>query len=426
MLRKILITLFFAVTIGGLLFGAPGIFARFSSGHLDANYGSVVTWGLWVAAYIYFIGLSAGAFLISSLVYVFGMERFERIGRLAILTAVVTLVMALLSIGLDIGHMERAWHVFAWPNFGSPMAWMIWLYTSYMVLLFAEAYFLMRRDFYLAREAGGIKGAFSRLLSAGLRDATAESRARDRRIVRVLAAVGLPMALTFHGGVGALFGVLASRPMWHSGLYPVLFILSAVVSGAAAITLLGYIFLEKDPARGDTIHVLGVLVLSVLIFETIWELAEISVYLYGGTISHTVPWRLILRGPYPYVFWIGQVGFGSLLPIVLIALGLKKRWPGAIALACLSVALAFLTVRLNIVIPPMAVEEIRGLTNAYASGRITTQYFPSLMEWQVTLFVTGVGGVLLALGWLLLPLRENHAEQTREPVPGTNPAVRRA
>ena len=405
MLRKTMITVFVVGTAFGLVFGLPGILNRFLNGHLDANYGSVITWGLWVAQYIYFVGLSAGAFLISSLVYVFGLKRFEAIGRLAILTAIVTLVMALMSIGLDLGHLGRAWHVYFYPNVGSPMAWMIWLYSTYLLLLFAEAYFLMRRDFFARRHAGGIRGAFSRLVSMGLTEASPQNRADDVRIVRVLATMGVPLALTFHGGVGALFGVLASRPLWHSGLYPVLFVLSAMVSGGAAITVLAYVFLDRHPDRTSTIRSLGVLVLGVLVFESLWELAEIGVYLYGGLTGHVAPWMLILTGPYLLVFWLGQVGFGSIIPIALISLGLAKNRPGAIALGCVSIALAFLSVRLNMVIPAMAVEEIRGLTNAYTSARVTTDYFPSLMEWQVTFFITGLGGLLLALGWRILPLR---------------------
>lgn len=40
-----------------------------SLAHVHANYASIVTWGLWVTTYIYFIGLSVGAFLVSSPVY---------------------------------------------------------------------------------------------------------------------------------------------------------------------------------------------------------------------------------------------------------------------------------------------------------------------------------------------------------------------
>lgn len=404
MFRKILMILFGILTVGGLLLGVPGVYQRFAEGHEPANYGSVVTWGLWVAAYIYFIGLSAGSFLISSLVFVFRVERFERIGRLAILTALVTLLMALLSIGLDIGHTERAWHVYVWPNFRSPMAWMIWLYTAYLILLFCEAYFLMRRDFYELRNVGGFRGTFYRLASYGLTTSSPESRKKDMRVVQVLANMGLPLAIMFHGGVGALFGVLASRPMWHSGLYPVLFILSAVVSGGAAITLLAYVYLKTDPIRSTTVISLGRVVLSVLVFETIWEVAEIGTYLYGGMPSHTMPWRLVLKGPYPAVFWVGQLGLGSLIPIVLLAWGLRKRIPSLIAGASLSIVVAFVTVRLNMVIPAMSVEEIRGLTSAVASPRLSAFYFPSWMEWQVIFFIIGVGGILFALGWRILPL----------------------
>ena len=404
MLRKVMIYLFFAGTAGGLLFGTPGLLSRFQEGHIPANYGSIVTWGLWVATYIYFVGLSAGSFLVSSLVFVFGIKRLEAIGRLALLTALVTLLMALISIGLDLGHLERAWHVYVWPNFGSPMAWMIWLYSTYMLLLCCEAYFLMRRDFFAGRGEAGLRGVINRVLSAGIDGASTEARDADLRIVRVLASIGVPLAIMFHGGVGALFGVLASRPMWHSGLYPVLFLVSAVVSGGAAITLLAYVFLDRDRNRGDILRFLGALVLGVLTFEVIWELAEIAVYMYGRMPSHVAAWELVLAGPYPYVFWVGQVGFGSLVPIVLLTIGLKRNWHGVIAAGCMFIAAAFLTVRLNMVIPALSVEEIRGLTDAYASPRWTSSYLPSLMEWQVTLFVVGLGGALLTLGWHLLPL----------------------
>src|SRR3990172_1946768 len=109
--------LFWALGLVFFLGGLAGWYDRFAHGHVNANYGSIVTWGLWVASYIYFIGLSAGSFLISSLVYVFNVKRFEGIGRLAVFTALVTLLLALLSIVVDLGHMERAWHVVAYPNF---------------------------------------------------------------------------------------------------------------------------------------------------------------------------------------------------------------------------------------------------------------------------------------------------------------------
>ncbi len=102
--------------VAALGLGLVGVFWRLTSGHEQAGYGSYIPWGLWVAGYVYFIGLSAGAFLISALVYVAGVKHLERIGKLALFTALITLFMALVTIWLDLGHMERSWEVFVYPQ----------------------------------------------------------------------------------------------------------------------------------------------------------------------------------------------------------------------------------------------------------------------------------------------------------------------
>src|ERR1051325_3141204 len=162
--------LFWTAGVIFFVLGLAGWADRLIYGHVHANYGSVVTWGLWVAAYIYFIGLSAGSFLISSLVYVFGLKRFERIGRLAVFSAIVTLFLALLSIWADLGHMGRAWHVVVYANFKSPMAWMIWLYSAYFALLLAEMWFLLRADLVIGARGRDWRAGVYRALSLGSSD----------------------------------------------------------------------------------------------------------------------------------------------------------------------------------------------------------------------------------------------------------------
>ena len=125
--------------------GIAGLALRVHSGRELVHYGSYIPWGLWVSAYIYFIGLSAGAFLLSSLVYVFRVERLRPLGRTALFTAAVTLFMALFTIWMDLGHMERFWEVLTRPNFHSMMAWMVWLYSAYFLLILAELWLDLRR-----------------------------------------------------------------------------------------------------------------------------------------------------------------------------------------------------------------------------------------------------------------------------------------
>lgn len=389
---------------GVLLFavGLIGWYDRLAHGHLNANYGSVVTWGLWVAAYIYFIGLSAGAFLISSLVYVFNMKRFERIGRLAVFTAVVTMFLALLSIWPDLGHMFRAWHVLAYPNFKSPMAWMIWLYSTYLLLLVAELWFLLRHDLVAGRSTPGLKGTVYGCLSLGSRDLSGEAAARDRKVVRVLATIGVPLAIMFHGGVGALFGVVAARPHWHVGMMPILFLVSALVSGGALLTVIAAIFQDGWTRNRDIVLALGQMVLGLLLLDVLFQISEMLVAFYGGIPEDIEGLTLMIGGPFWWVFWGWQAVLGTLVPVLLLALP-TRRDPRLVSLAGLLIALGFLGVRLNIVIPGLASEQIKGLSTAIASARMTTYYVPSVSEWLLTAGVVGLGLLMFGLGELLLP-----------------------
>lgn len=394
---------FWIVGVLGLIPLGIGIYLRVTSGHELAAYGSIVPWGLWVAQYIYFIGLSAGAFLLSSLVYVFGVKRFEPIGRLAVFTAILTLLLALFTIWMDIGHLERFWHVFVYANFSSPMAWMIWLYTTYFILLVIEFWLLMRRDLAVARTSPGWRGRVAKIASLGSRDTSDASLARDMRWVKPLATIGVPLAIMFHGGVGALFGVLASRPYWHSGLYPIIFLASALASGGALLTVASATFQEGWRQHRAMIVDLGRVVLGLILLDALFQFSEILIGLYGQDPGFVASLNLALGGPYWWVFWVIQVGIGLVLPVLLLALP-TRRDPRLVTLACAAVVVGFIGVRLNIVVPGLSVEEIAGLTRAIDDPRVNPLYFPSAFEWLVTFGIGGLGLILFGLGEVFLPL----------------------
>ncbi|MGZ8514420.1 MAG: NrfD/PsrC family molybdoenzyme membrane anchor subunit [Candidatus Limnocylindrales bacterium] len=403
---------FWAVGLLGLVPLAIGLYLRLTTGHQLANYGSIVPWGLWVAQYIYFIGLSAGSFLLSSLVYVFGVKRFEPIGRLAVFTAIVSLLLALFTIWMDIGHLERFWHVFVYPNFTSPMAWMIWLYTIYFILLVTEFWLLMRRDLVIARGLPGWRGIAARIAGLGARADSDQSLASDMRKVKVLATIGVPLAIMFHGGVGALFGVLASRPYWNSGLFPIIFLVSALASGGALLTIASAIFQEGWREHRQMILDLGKIVLGLLLLDALFQFSEILVGVYGSEPGYLASLQLALAGPYWYVFWVGQVGIGLALPVFILATPLGRD-PRLVTVACGAVVIGFIGVRLNIVIPGMSVEEVAGLARSIDDPRYRTDYFPSTFEWLITFGIGGLGLILFGLGEVFLPLsRHLPARQT--------------
>ena len=365
------------------LVGVVGVWQRLSQGHQLANYNSFVPWGLWVAAYIYFVGLSAGAFLLSSLIYVFKVKALEAIGRLALVTAVITLFMALWSIWFDIGHMERFWFVFVRPNFHSMMAWMIWMYTAYFLLLLAE-------------------------LAVVFQKPTPEGQ----RLLTILGSLGVPLAIAFHGGVGALFAVVGARPYWHTGLFPILFLSGALTSGGALLlAVVAWGWPQRGEAHQQLVKLLARITLGLLLFDLLLEWAEISVPLWGGAADHVQGLRLMLFGPFWWVFWITHLLLGSLLPVwLLIKAPADPRRAG---LAGALIAVLFMSVRLNIVIPGLAVPVLPGLEGAVRQARLTADYVPSLHEWLVLAFVVAVGILMFAVAWRRLNLFGRIGEVSR-------------
>jgi protein NrfD len=368
------------------VFGTAGIVERLLYGDKLAAYTSYVPWGMWVAAYIYFVGLSAGAFLLSSLIYVFGVRRLERIGRLSLFVAAVTLLMALLTIWFDIGHMERFWEIFARPQFHSMMAWMVWLYTAYFIVLLGELYYAMRRDWM---------------------SLSPPRLARDDRVLQFLGTIGVPLAIAFHGGVGALFGTVLARDLWHSPVYPLLFITGALISGGGLITfVVAYFWPARDAAWQDLTRSLGRIVLGLLGIGVLLEWAEYSIPMWYGVGPEYTRLVYVLFGPYWYVYWGVHVLAGVIVPALLLW---RSRSPYAIGLAGVLVALTYFAERLNLVIPGLVFPELRGLESAYLTRRLSYAYFPSLFEWQVTAGVVVLGIALFYLGYRYLPLARGRA-----------------
>lgn len=382
------------------LWGLWGVWERVTTGHELANYGSYIVWGLWVSAYIYFIGLSAGAFLLSSLVYVGNVKRLEKVGKIALFTAVVTLFMALLAIWFDLGHMGRFIKVYTQPNFSSMMAWMVWLYTAYLILLIIELWFAMRADMVRWSESEmGWKRKFGRVVLLGRAKSVP---GRDRKMLRVLGTIGIPLAIAFHGGVGALFGTVIARPYWNTPLVPVLFLTGALVSGGALMMAVVAVFWPKrDRDYKAMLSLLSKIVLGLLIFDIVLEWAEFSIPLWYGIGPEVDLLKQVLFGQYWWIFWLLHIGLGVVVPIVLLFWVKTSR---AIAVAGALIAVTFMTVRLNIVVPGLVTPELEGIQDAFVDNRLTFSYTPSTFEWAVLAFIVTVGIAAFMAGVRLLPL----------------------
>src|SRR3989338_5824598 len=88
---------------------------QISLGHL-ANFNSAVPLGLWVAIYVWLVGISAGCFAIVIFGNIINNTYFKQITRLGVILSLATLLAGLLSILVDLDHMERFYKLFTSPS----------------------------------------------------------------------------------------------------------------------------------------------------------------------------------------------------------------------------------------------------------------------------------------------------------------------
>jgi anaerobic selenocysteine-containing dehydrogenase/Ni/Fe-hydrogenase subunit HybB-like protein len=351
-----------------LVLGAIGVLWRLWSEHAD--FGSYIPWGLWVALYAWFVGLSAGAYMLFAAGEVFRIERLRQIGRPALVIAFASLISGLVVVGLDLGHIERFWNVYLYGNPSSLMAWEISFYTAFGLLLPVTLVLAFRNELArfkpLARLAGppGVDSAW----------------------IRPLALVGGVLAVAVSGATGALFGVVGSRPYWHTGLLPLLFIAAALLSAAAVLTVFASLTSDEKDGENGEVAFLGRLTLSFLGIAALIEWADVSIAWtqHSQTAAGWAAWDLVLTGPRWWVFWLVHVVLGVVVPAMLLLL--RPRSIALVGVAAGLVAVTLLSVRLNVVIPGLAVPQIEGLDEAYTGPGLTFDYTPTLQEWLVSIF----------------------------------------
>jgi molybdopterin-containing oxidoreductase family membrane subunit len=222
--------------------------------------------------------------------------------------------------------------------------------------------------------------------------------------------VGLPLSLFLSGAVGALLGVQASRLFWHVGLFPVQFPVFSVASGAAAMLVaLGLFGPRDDPRRGEQLWILSLstVVLAVVKLYFLW--ADFSQSIYGNVPQNVQAVNAVLFGPYWWAFWILQLFLGTLVPVVVLAQPRLARHNGWAGVMGALVLFGFAVARANIVFPALTVPELEALTTAFTGPHLTFSYFPSLMEWAVTLGVSGLAVLAFLIGNDRLPLRGKEA-----------------
>ena len=318
---------------------------------------TIIPWTVLIVVYPYLTGLVAGAFTISSLYQVFGFKQLRPVAHFALLISWCCMVTVPLPLLLHLGHPERAFNAMITPHTTSAFAIFGYAAAFYVILLTIETWFVFRP--HIVQQAQNLTGLLGwpwRILSLGSLDLSEKAMTYDRKWLFVLAVIGIPGAHGLHGYVGFVFGSLKSREWWSSDLMPVIFLLSAIISGTALVIILYVVSckLRKVPIDIPCLKVMAYSLWGFMMFTLLLEGVEFASLVYRGREGIDVIMEFV-KGPLVIPFFILQFGIGSALPLAIITFLIWRGSSGTPLIAGITgcailVLLAVLMMRYNVVI----------------------------------------------------------------------------
>jgi Ni/Fe-hydrogenase subunit HybB-like protein len=337
-----------------------------------------IYWSVQIVMYPFMTGLVAGAFVLSSLYHVFGIKQLKEMARFALVFSFALLFVAPLPIILHLQHPFRGINVFMTPHFTSAIAAFGIVFFSYGAIVASELWFLYRQHFVsvalpLKEKQDKTIGEWLKFivfctLTLGVYDVSEESLKRDHKAIKVMAGLGIPVACFLHGYAGFIFGSVKANALWMTPLMPVIFIVSAIVSGIA-LCMLTYIvtmeirkyliarkmtatqrFQSAEELKGVELNVNRMTATYLLFFMvTAISLEMLDLIFRGYTAVKS--WdvlRSVIYGKDFFDIFILQYGIGNLLPLTLLLIpGLTIR---RTVVATLLVLFGVFMMRWNVVI----------------------------------------------------------------------------
>ena len=305
-------------------------------------------WGWEIPLYLFLGGVVAGMMVFAGLAMLRTAKGEDTRGFFSVqtpLAAFLLLNLGMLALLLDLAHPLYVWAVYLTFEPASPMSWGSWvLLVVYAILLVSalirldEAWPWLGRTFpVVKRWSAAITGNSGRLALLGW--------------INIVFGVAVGIY------TGILLNTMVARPLWNTAVLPVLFLVSGLSAGAAAMHLATRFFgrrpapqgmvggffaalaqpLGREPPEAATVDALIRADVVLLTVEFVLLLLLV-LGLVTSTASHAQAAQLVLGGPYTLAFWGAIVVGGILVPVLLQSLELSHRIPHTIVPALLVLA----------------------------------------------------------------------------------------
>jgi c(7)-type cytochrome triheme protein len=368
--RRPLITFWRVVFAVIMLAGALATYVRFVRGlGASTNLSDAFPWGLWIGFDILVgVGLAAGGFVISSVVHVFNIKRYEPVARPAVLTAFLGYLLVSVALLFDVGQPWHIWHPLVMWNPHSVMfevAWCVMLYTAVLAIEFSP----------MLLERFGLH--------------------RPLRVVRALyvpfVIAGTLLSMMHQSSLGTLFVIMPGKlhGLWYTPWLPVFFFITAVAAGLGMTIIESYLSGRAFGHRLDDSLLRGLARVAVVLLGVyaVWKFEDLAGQGNLGLVFKITPESVM--------FW-GEMGLGVFLPIVLFAIPSLRRNRHTLFLGAVLMVMGFIVHRLNV--------SITGMPGGLS-------YFPSWMEVAITAALVAVGFAAFAWAAKNLAVFGSHGEE---------------
>ena len=208
-----------------MLIGVALWFMQLSGGMVQTAMRNLESWGLYITGFMFFVGLSAGGLIISSVPKALGIRGFGGISKVAVFSSIACTVVAIGLVVVDMGQPFRVWELFVYSNLGSPLMWDIIVLSTYLILSCV----------YLWAQIQAERGKVSAVA------------------LRIVSVIALVTAVLVHSVTAWIFGLQQGHEMWHTALLAPWFVSSALVCGTALVMAVviglrraGYLEVEQD------------------------------------------------------------------------------------------------------------------------------------------------------------------------------------
>ncbi|MBK5214903.1 MAG: polysulfide reductase NrfD [Flavobacteriaceae bacterium] len=390
------------------------ILAALYAYYQQLNKGLIITgmrdyalWGVYISNFVFFVAISLVGSLVTAILRLSGVKWSTPLTRISEVIAVAAIIMAGLTIIIDMGRPDRIYYIFLHGRLQSPIIWDVLVITTYLLISILLLYYPLLPDFAILKKHFHNKPKLSKWygkLSLKWSGTKKQTRIYNSSI-KTLSVLIIPVAFGIHTVTAWLFAT-TYRPGWDSTNFGPYFIAGAFVAGAGAVVVIMFVLRKIYHLENyiTDLHFdkMGKLLVMLCLVYLYFNVNEYLIPAYKSTNEESAHLVELFFGSYAPLFWTVIIG-GLIVPVIALVFP-KGRKPVPLFIIALLVVLGAWWKR-YIIVTPTLLHPFLPIQGVPESWR---HYFPTAFEWTITFGTLASALLIMTLLFRYLPIIPIH------------------